>query len=847
MSRKLPQLDDEMYEKLTERELGILKLLAKGLKDREIAQEIHLALKTVKWYNSQIYSKLGVRGRKEAIARAQNLHLIDSLKEITTPHNLPAQITLFTGREQQLTELADLIHNRTTRLVTIRASGGMGKTRLALEAARQQLTNFQDGVFFTDLSPLRTQAQVTIAIADTLKLRYSSDDEVSKQLKNHLRNKHLLLILDNFEHILDAAPVVHELIEVAPDVKVVVTSREKLRLSGEYVYKVDGLSFPDLESSENILGYDAVKLFLQSVERASHGFQVHTEDMRYVAQICYLTEGMPLALLLAAAWVDVLSLQEIAAEIQTSIDFLGAELRDVPRRQWSIRSVFEPTWVRLTYDQRNVYQMLSVFRGGFARQAAEAITETNIHILLSLANKSLLHLDSAGRYQIHELLRQYAETQLRSDDDAFTKVCDLHCDFFAKFVHERQSQIYFGDQRRAASEIENERENIRAMWEWAVQHTRVGAMQQSLHTLVAVYHHRSRFLEAAAALEKAAGSLDTEEELTEQSSFTLAEVFGHLGHFYLRLGNFKKSKSALKRSDTLYTSINRSPTPGVAIIPKSMLGLLASVQGDYETAVHLIGEALEEAVVADDQMNICAISYFLTGVYFAQGEYEVARQYANRAYHLAQTHGNRWFSAYILNELGNIDRALGNYDEAKHSFQKSYLIREEFDDPEGMAVAANHLGNIFLLEGNYTEAQNLYHENVDIYRDIGDRGGLASALDGLGRVKMMLGHLTRAECYFYEALQIAGTKIIHITFSSLIGLSNLGLHKEQPHNGVELLGLVLNHPAAQPEVKVRAEALLDQYKTDVPRDFLVAGIERGKALDLDTIVAELLDKYNADC
>ena len=297
-------------------------------------------------------------------------------------HNLPTQTTPFIGQERELMDLSRLLNDPATRLVTILAPGGMGKTRLALEAAKNHLELGQDRVCFVDLATLTIAEDIVPTIADAAGYPFQQDERSpERQLLDYFREKQMLLVLDNFEHLLEGGGLVNKILQAAPKLKVLATSRERLQLSGETVFALDGMEFPDLETTEDALNYNGVKLFLQSAQRVRPDSALVADDLTHVARICRLVHGMPLGILLAAAWIDLLLPQEIAAEIGQSLDFLESELRDVPDRQHSIRAVFEYSWGQLSEAERNVLMQLSVFRGGFTREAAQSVAQASLRSL----------------------------------------------------------------------------------------------------------------------------------------------------------------------------------------------------------------------------------------------------------------------------------------------------------------------------------------------------------------------------------------------------------------------------------------------------------------------------------
>jgi predicted ATPase/DNA-binding CsgD family transcriptional regulator len=378
-----------MQHSLNTREQEILELIAvdQPLTQAEIGERLHIATNTVKDYVQRIYDKLGLekpnRNQRSLLARARALRLLDSKSSLFPTHNLPAQTTRFVGRETELTELALLLRNPDVRLTTILAPGGMGKSRLALEMGTRALADFSNGVFFVALAPLRDPEHIINAIADSTGFQFMNDQrEPKQQILDFLSNKNMLLILDNFEHLLGGASLITHILQAAPNVQVVVTSRERLNLRAETIYTVRGMRC----AGETLNDCDAIRLFVESAHQIRPDFELTENNRRNVTRICDLVEGMPLAIVLAAAWVEVLSLEEIADEISQSIDFLAAEMRDVPRRQWSIRAVFDPTWKRMTEKERDAFMRFSVFRGGATRKATQHVTGADLNSTLSISS-----------------------------------------------------------------------------------------------------------------------------------------------------------------------------------------------------------------------------------------------------------------------------------------------------------------------------------------------------------------------------------------------------------------------------------------------------------------------------
>lgn len=410
-------LSSHLVEPLTERELEVLRLLAAGLTNRQISEELVIGVETVRWYTKQIYGKLGVHSRTQASMRAVDLRLFDSADsqqarpEDKRRSNLPSYSTSFVGRQKELSEIGPLLTKPEIRLVTIAGPGGIGKTRLSVEAVRARIDSFSDGIFFVPLSPLHSVGEIVPAIARTIQLRLHGDESPEKQLMDYLSDKEMLLLLDNFEHLADGAQLVAELLSAAPSLRILATSRASLNLTNEWVRYLEGIKMPASPSAEDFETISAVALFRDRVRQVRSDFSV-SENRQCVFEICRMIDGVPLAIELAAAWLKTLSCEDVASEIRHNIDFLATKQVDIDQRHRSIQAVFDYSWVLLSEEERSVLRRLSVFRGEFGGAAAQQVAGATLDLLSDLVDKSFVYRTPDGRYGIHDLLRFYVEEQL---------------------------------------------------------------------------------------------------------------------------------------------------------------------------------------------------------------------------------------------------------------------------------------------------------------------------------------------------------------------------------------------------------------------------------------------------
>lgn len=410
----------DFLDPLTSREQDVLRMMLAGLANRQIAAELVIEVDTVRWYTKQIYNKLGVHSRTEAVLRAQELGLAMDESQpanataFTAPlrHNMPAYHTLFVGRDQELRDLSALLRHAQTRLVTIAGPGGIGKTRLAVEVAQACVDAFPEGICFVPLASVQKAEEVETAVARTMGLYLTATDNVRDRLQAYLQHKQLLLVMDNFEHLEGSAHVqwIAHILATTRYVKILATSRTSLNVGAEWVRHLAGIDFPQSPDSDDVAGYSAIQLFADRVRRLRHDFSL-ADEAANVIQICRLVQGMPLALELAAAWVKALPCAQIVREIERNVDFLTTTFADVDPRHRSLRAVFDTSWQMLKPHERQVLQRLSVFRGGFGLAAAEQVADASPQLLSQLIDKSLLYHQAEGKYEMHELLRHYVTDQ----------------------------------------------------------------------------------------------------------------------------------------------------------------------------------------------------------------------------------------------------------------------------------------------------------------------------------------------------------------------------------------------------------------------------------------------------
>lgn len=759
------------------------------------------------------------------------------------PGSLPPQPTSFVGREQEVAKVRRMLADRDCRLLTLVGPGGSGKTRLAVQAAAGMVDGqvFTDGVYFVPLQATADADGLITAIADALPMSLAGQREPQEQLVRFLRDKTLLFLLDNFEQLLDGrgVSVIDRLLKTAHGLTLLITSRGILQLQQEWLYRVHGMAAPHAEDERAFDSFDAVRLFVERARRV-HPQLAPAEERTSIARICRLVEGMPLAIELAASWRRVLRCSAIAEEIERGIGILESDLRNWPDRHRSMQAVFDYSWRLLDSRACDVLAQLTVFRGGFGREAAEAVAGASLSILSTLLDKSLLRSTPDGRYQMHELLRQYAQKKLEGPQEDGAR--DRHCTYYVGFLGARRQGINGGRQSQAVLEIEAEIDNVRAAWRWAVGQANVKAIGQAVDPLYLFYQFRSHYREGAEAFGRAVQALEQQRE-TQATGALLADLFVCLGYFNIRLGQLERGERLVRKGQALYERLDVAPpaTEFGSRDPLIPLGILATLGGDHARAAEFGERARRRSVSRQDKGNLKFSYYLLANAALDGGDVDKAGRYAREAFELAQEMGDRWGLAYFHNLLGSVADAQGDYQAAKQHFQASYEIRQAFRDAEGMALALNKLGKVARSREAHEEADQLYRQAVELYSNIGDRGGLATALSGLGGVCVATHRHGEARRRLQRALKIAAEmKFVPLQLSILIEVAELMLKTDQQTEGNRLLQLAHDHPASNRIAQERARQTMQRYDVAVRNEPQGPDEHVHEDVELETVVRKLI-------
>lgn len=628
-------------------------------------------------------------------------------------HHLPSSSINLVGRQTELSEIVALLADPSCRLVTLLGPGGIGKTRLALEVAHllaasdEQAHHFAEGVCMVLLQPLTSPEFAVYAIAETLDFQFHSSDDPTEQLLQYLRHKTMLLVMDNFEHLLEASALVSDILAAAPGVKILSTSRERLNLHEEWVYEVRGLAFPAGEAEADIENYSAVQLFVQSARRVQSGFVLLPSQYAAVWRICRMVGGSPLGIELAAAWVRVLPCDEIAAELERSLDILKTPIRNVPARHRTIRAAFEPTWERLSEEEQRVFKRLSIFRGGFSREGAQAVAQASLPVLSALIDKSLLQVNANGTYDIHELLRQYGEEKLNEVAAEMEQVQQHYCSYYAKFLRDRWHYLGGECAKEVFEEIDHELENIRVFWQLAIQRHAFSEIDAAADTLWLYYDTRSRYQEGERVFSQALTLVEQHGQHRKLQSKLMAGC----GAFCTSLSRYERGKALLEASLVLLDRIDAPQDRALILLE---LGRTQTFLVGTLIPRHYFEESIAICRAIDDKLGLARALDWLACILCAEGRVIESKSICEEGIAICKEIGCQWGLAIGYKTMCSISLILKEYEAARQYALESLALYRDVGVPWGIALSLLLLAHAIAEIGDPEEAQRFAIQGLGI-------------------------------------------------------------------------------------------------------------------------------------
>jgi predicted ATPase/DNA-binding SARP family transcriptional activator len=670
---------------------------------------------------------------------------------------LPVQPSPFIGRQVELNEIAALLADPQCRLLTLVGQGGIGKTRLALQAASLLDSGdslFPNGVVFIPLAAVDHADQLAARIASELGVAPTPQGHAQEadrdRLLDFLRSKCMLLVLDNLEQVVEGTQLFSEILAAAPGIKILATSRMRLNLPEEQALEVKGMAFPEKDSPGKLEEFSALQLFIQNARKLNVESFFTESDLLAVSDICRMVEGMPLGIELAAAWVRTLSCQEIALEMRGSLDFLTTSQPGVIERHRSLRAVFEHSWRLLTEVERAGYRKLAVFRGGFRREAAAQVAGASLQLLSGLIDASLVHRLANGRYDLHETLRQYAAEKLEEVHQEKEQVLESHSEYYLSYLAEMDPLLKDGGQVQALDLLDAEMENLQSAWNWALANGRMDLLHIAIKTFVLFFNMRSRFEETKDMIAHAARqlrSLHAAHPSDADTTTMLALILASQAGAEASLG----VTSDLSRQETLKMSLALPGSPERAFAMLLIdFGLQVLREAEAES---IYRECLQEFRAAGDE-HAAALADFIWN-YSSIRSIDAERGPKMRAcLRQFEELNDLWGLSLCYTGLGDWASWGGRYLEARQSYENALDLFQQLGDSMRQVSTRYALGMMAMYLGDYTQALGYLQDNLVFLNEMGRRHHMASHCASIGYIKLLQGEIDLAREYDLRSLKL---------------------------------------------------------------------------------------------
>ncbi|MEM7115971.1 MAG: BTAD domain-containing putative transcriptional regulator [Chloroflexota bacterium] len=756
------------------------------------------------------------------------------------PHNLPIFSDTFVGRQKEMAEIGHYLAETDFRLLTLRGLGGVGKTRLALQAVAGLLETavFPDGIFFVDLAGVEQGAQLVPAIAEVLQISLRQLTDPLDQLVEQIQDKNMLLLLDNFEQLQGHVALLARLLEASSQLKLLVTSRHRLKLAGEVVLVLDGLPVPARQEERD----GAVRLFAERAVEIDAAFDFVAERP-FIHAICQLVEGHPLAVEMCAAWISTLPCDEILAEIQQGLDLLEHERRDIPDRHQNIRTVFHTSFKLLSGREQTLLGGLAVFRGGFSRAAAKAVAEAKLLQLRTLVSKSLLgtyQREGETRYQLHPLLRQFVLEQLSVADR--TRLRAKHAHYFADFLAHLDTKRFTADHDQVAPAIFGETDNLYGMWEWLEEEIVGDKRPLEIADLILdkifpvwafTYYQANQYLEEKNILTRIrqpmlAARWDV--GLARQKE-AIAMVTAMVANLYVDLGELEKGLGLSQQAFSF----------GAGLDNARLESFLQRIQGRINLQMGRYVAAQENFQASAARASFATAKGYalqaLARAFLAAGEHETALTYAEQAKAIYEQDNTLRNILNVGLTIGAIYRHQRRYREAIATYRQLVHSARQLEDHLLLMVALANFAHCLQKVGGYDESGLAWEEALRLAAEANVPRWQALFTQGFGHFLLERGS-PQATTYIERGLQLAleiGTE--PDILSGLIPVAHWKATRGSFEDALVLTSFIKSNQVADDEDRQAAAELWEELSAELPPFLTERANKRLKAASLESFVA----------
>ncbi|MBS1551613.1 MAG: tetratricopeptide repeat protein [Bacteroidetes bacterium] len=757
------------------------------------------------------------------------------------PNNLPVQLTSFIGREKEINNVKSILSK--SRLLTLLGSGGTGKTRLSLQTGADMIDEFENGVWITELASLQDPFLLPNAIAETLGLKEQPGMSMENILTEYLKDKQILLILDNCEHLIESCAVLAEkLLQYSPKLKMIATSREALRCDGEIIHKVLSLDHPDPAkkiSPKELAKYEAVRLFIERALAVNPNFRVNDDNAQALSQICFQLDGIPLAIELAAVRIRILTLEKICEKLNDRFRLLTGGKRTALPRQQTLKALIDWSYDLLSEQEKVLWRRLSVFSGGWSLNDAEEICSDDLTVrddMFELTNglveKSIiLFNDNTERYKMLETIKQYGEEKLRNEGE--TEIFRTrHLNYYLNLCEGAIPELSGPNAKTWLNRFEDEYPNIQSALNWSYESKANEKGHRLANTMAKLWDIRGYFTEALNWLEKLLKNTEGVSELLIANSKRQAGMFAtQQGNNDIALRLLEESLNIYRKTDDLIGISNCL----------NILGMIELDLGNFESSKNYLTESLQIRKKLDNKLSLASGFNSLGLVLLAEGNLKDAEQYFTDSLKIAKEIKDDVYIGIGLNNLGQIYAIYGEYEKAKAFFEEGLMIDRELENKNGMCISLANMGILAYVNKDFSTSRKYLQEGLELSREIGNRLGELYALCTFGQLALAEEDIATAYNFFKECLlqqkEYSDIKISTICFT---GIAEIKLINGDYDTASLLIGAVqakldLTGAFVEDETKIKINEIINSIKNIAGEERYLSEFEKGKRLPAEKV------------